>query len=273
MRLVRGAASIITRARSFFTSWKGQWSCRTMERSRSRLRPATHFSSSRARCTPIGMRARLQNCCLPNSSLWMRDSAALLSWSSKLTQSPGRCVSSSLSVILQVGVRGGDARPGHGHHPTIDFDPVPVGVKKVEGMTPAAADEPLLASLGRVHVGTTDDLDIARAHVLDRPEPVLARINLEGDVIEARGCADTGVGRRDACLPHVRRKLEQDHIVVLVIDAHEANGSPEVGRTPTPRYLEPQHLAIKVDGPIDVADMDANVPDPAQMNAHALLLI
>jgi hypothetical protein len=51
--------------------------------------------------------------------------------------------------------------------------------------------------------------------------------------------------------------------VVLVVDAHKANEAPEVGRTPTPRYLETQHLAIEVDGAINVADMDANVPNPA----------
>jgi hypothetical protein len=60
--------------------------------------------------------------------------------------------------------------------------------------------------------------------------------------------------------------------VVLVVDAHEANGAPEVRRPPTPRYLETQHLAIEVDGAIDVADMDANVPNPAKVNAHAILL-
>src|SRR6516225_4628447 len=60
--------------------------------------------------------------------------------------------------------------------------------------------------------------------------------------------------------------------MVLVVDAHEADGAPEVGRPPAPGYLESQHLAIKVDGAIDIADLDADVPDPAQMNAHAVLL-
>src|SRR5215470_806107 len=167
------------------------------------------------------------------------------------------------AVILQVGVRGGHARPGHRHHPTVDLDPVPVRVEEIEGVAPATADESLLASLGGVHVGTTDDIHVARADMVERQEPVLARVDLESDVIEARGSADAGVGRCDACLPHVLRKLEQHHIVVLVVDAHEANGSPEVGRTPTPRYLETQHLAIEVDRAIDIADMDANVPNPA----------
>src|SRR5262245_32247686 len=152
---------------------------------------------------------------------------------------------------------------GRRHHPTVDLDPVPVRVEEIEGVAPATADESLLASLGGVHVGTTDDIHAARAHMVERQEPVLARVDLESDVIEARGSADAGVGRCDACLPHVLRKLEQHHIVVLVVDAHEANGSPEVGRTPTPRYLETQHLAIEVDRAIDIADMDANVPNPA----------
>jgi hypothetical protein len=41
---------------------------------------------------------------------------------------------------LQVGVRGGDARPGHGHHPTVHFDSVSVRVEEVEGVAPATAD-------------------------------------------------------------------------------------------------------------------------------------
>src|SRR5262249_11709376 len=166
-------------------------------------------------------------------------------------------------VILQVGVRGGHAGPGHRHHPTVDLDPVPVRVEEIEGVAPATADESLFASLGGVHVGTADDIHAARAHMVERQEPVLARVDLESDVIEAGGSADAGVSRCDACLPHIFRKLEQHHVVVLVVDAHEANGAPEVGRTPTPRYLETQHLAIEVDGAIDVVDMDANVPNPA----------
>src|ERR1700745_285819 len=70
--------------------------------------------------------------------------------------------------ILQVGVRGGHARPGHRNHPTVDFDPVPVRVEEVEGVAPATADETLLASLGGVHVGTTDDIHAARAHMVER---------------------------------------------------------------------------------------------------------
>src|SRR6516164_1938554 len=60
--------------------------------------------------------------------------------------------------------------------------------------------------------------------------------------------------------------------MVLVVDAHEADGAPEVGRPPAPGYLESQHLAIKVDGAIDIADVDTDVSDSAQMNAHAVLL-
>src|SRR5262249_20381228 len=82
------------------------------------------------------------------------------------------------AVILQVGVWGGHARPGHGHHPTVDLDPVPVRVEEVESMAPATADETLLASLGGVHVGTTDDIHAARAHMVERQEPVLARVDL-----------------------------------------------------------------------------------------------
>src|SRR5262249_16306596 len=152
----------------------------------------------------------------------------------------------------QVGMRGGHARLGHRHHPTVDLNPVPVRVEEIEGVAPATADESLLASLGGVHVGTADDIHAARAHMIEGQEPSLARVDLERDVIEAWGSADAGVGRCDACLPHVLRKLEQHHIVVLVVDAHEANGPPEVGRTPTPRYLETQHLAIEVDRAIDI---------------------
>src|ERR1700730_2929506 len=108
--------------------------------------------------------------------------------------------------------------------------------------------------------------------MVERHEPVLPRVDLEGDVIETRRSADTGVSRCHACLPHVLGKLEQHNIVVLVVDAHEANGAPEVGGTPTPRYLETQNLAIKVDGATDIADMYANVADPAEMNAHAFPL-
>src|SRR5262249_39319146 len=50
---------------------------------------------------------------------------------------------------LQVGVWGGHARPGRGHHPTVDLDPVPVRVAEVEGVAPATADETRLASLRR----------------------------------------------------------------------------------------------------------------------------
>jgi len=90
-------------------------------------------------------------------------------------------------------------------------------------------------------------------------------------VIEAGGFAHTGTGRCDANLPYVLQ-LEQDHIVVLVLDAHETNGTPEVGGTPTPRYLEAKHLAIEVDGAIDITDMDANMSYPAYTDTHAFLL-
>src|SRR5262249_20688172 len=96
------------------------------------------------------------------------------------------------SVILQVGMRGGHARPGHLHHPTVASDPVPVRVEEIEGVAPATADESLLASLRGVHVGTADDIHAARAHMVERQEPVLARVDLESDVIEARGSADAG---------------------------------------------------------------------------------
>src|SRR5262245_19897684 len=167
------------------------------------------------------------------------------------------------AVMLQVGVRGGHAGPGHGHHPTVDLDPVPVRVEEVEGVASATADETLVASLGRVHVGTAHDLDAARAHMVERPKPVLARVDLEGDVVEARGSADTGIDRCDASLSHVLRKLEQHHIVVFVVDTHEAYGAAEVRWTPAPCHLQTQHLAIEIDGAIDVTDMDADVPDPS----------
>ena len=64
-------------------------------------------------------------------------------------------------------------------------------------MAPAAADETLLASLGGVHVGTTDNIHAARAHMVERQEPVLALVDLESDVIETRRCADAGIGRRE----------------------------------------------------------------------------
>ena len=44
---------------------------------------------------------------------------------------------------------GGHARPGRGHPPTVDLDPVPVRVAEVEGVAPATADETRLASLRR----------------------------------------------------------------------------------------------------------------------------
>jgi hypothetical protein len=34
-----------------------------------------------------------------------------------------------------------------------------------------------------VNVGTTNDLDAARAHMVERQKPVFARVDLEGDVI------------------------------------------------------------------------------------------
>src|SRR6516162_1542799 len=95
---------------------------------------------------------------------------------------------------LQVGMRGGHARPGYGHHPAVHLDPVPVRVEEVEGVASAAANETLLASLGGVHVGSTDDLHSAGAYMVEREQPVLARVDLEGDVIEAWVSADTGIG-------------------------------------------------------------------------------
>src|SRR6516162_6682149 len=171
--------------------------------------------------------------------------------------------------ILQVGMRGGDTPPGHLHHPTVDLDPVAVRVEEVEGMASAAAYE-LVASLGAMHVGTPDDLDPARTHVVEGQEPVFPRVDLEGNVIEAGALAPRGIARRDAGLSGVLRQLEQHDIVVFVVNAHEAHGSPDVGGTPTPRDLETQHLAIEVDGAIDVADLDADVPDAIEMNAHSV---
>src|SRR5438552_107823 len=121
-------------------------------------------------------------------------------------------------------MRGGHARPGHGHHPTVELDPVPVRVEEIERVASATADETLLAPLGGVHVGTTDYLHVASAHMVERQEPVLARVDFESDVIETRRGADAGIGRRD-CLPHILRKFKQYHIVMLVFDAHETNGA------------------------------------------------
>jgi hypothetical protein len=99
--------------------------------------------------------------------------------------------------------------------------------------------------------------------MVERQEPVLARVNFKGDVIEARRSTGAGIGRGEAGLLHILRELKQHHIVVLVFDAHEANRAPEVGWAPTPRYLEAKHLAIEVDGAIDITDMDANMSYPA----------
>ena len=52
-------------------------------------------------------------------------------------------------------------------------------------MAAAAADEAAFAALGRVHVGTADDLNTAgdaRGRML---QPVLTQVHLEGDVVEA----------------------------------------------------------------------------------------
>jgi hypothetical protein len=51
--------------------------------------------------------------------------------------------------------------------------------------------------------------------------------------------------------------------VVFIANAHEANGTPEVRRTPTPSYLETEHLPVKLDGAIHVTNMDTYVPDAA----------
>jgi hypothetical protein len=76
--------------------------------------------------------------------------------------------------ILQIRVRGGQTRPRHFHHPAVDLDPVAVRVEEVKGVAAAPADEALLASLRGVHVGAADDLDAARAHVIEGQQPVLA---------------------------------------------------------------------------------------------------
>src|SRR5215467_6292397 len=55
---------------------------------------------------------------------------------------------------------------------------------------------------------------------------------------------------------------------MLVVDAHETDRAPEIGRPPASGQLETEHLAIKVDGAIGVADVDADMADPAETNTH-----
>ena len=102
-------------------------------------------------------------------------------------------------------MRSGHTRPGHGHHPTVELDPATVRIEEIEGVASATPNETLLASLGGVHIGTTDNLHALSAHMVERQEPVLARVDFEGNVIEAGDFAHTGIGRCDANLPYVLR--------------------------------------------------------------------
>ena len=105
--------------------------------------------------------------------------------------------------------------------------------------------------------------------MVERLEPILARIDLEGDVIEAGGLALGGVGQDDARLPRVLGQFEENDVVMLVVDAHEADRPAEVRRPPAPGQLEAQHLAIEREGAVDVADVNADVPDAIETNSHA----
>jgi hypothetical protein len=133
----------------------------------------------------------------------------------------------------------------------------------------AAADE-FLAALRAMHVGSADDLDAARPHVVEREQPVLARVDLERDVIEAGRGPHARIDERDAGRLHVRRELEQHHVMMLVVDPHEADRPAEVRRPPAAGDLQAQHLAIEIDRAIDVADVNADVAYPAEANAHAV---
>src|SRR6516225_7707741 len=59
---------------------------------------------------------------------------------------------------------------------------------------------------------------------------------------------------------------------MLVADAHETHRTSEVGGTPTPGHLEPQHLAIKIDRAVDIRHLDADMANPAEMDSHGMLL-
>src|SRR5262249_16030827 len=117
--------------------------------------------------------------------------------------------------------------------------------------------------------GSADDFDTARTDVVEREQPVLARVDLERDVIEARRRAHARISERDPRLLHVRRQLEQHHVVMLVVDAHEADGAAEVRRPPAARALETQDGGIEFDRSVDVADVNADVPDAIEANGHA----
>jgi hypothetical protein len=161
----------------------------------------------------------------------------------------------------------GAARPRHPHHPAVNLQTIAVRVEEVEGVAATAADEGF-AALRAVHVGPADDLDAAVAHVIEREQPVLTRVDLESDVIDAGCRAMPRVDERNAGLLRVLGKLEQDDVVMFVVDAHEADRTAELRRAPVSGHLEAEHLAIKLDRAADVADMNADVPDPAEANGH-----
>src|ERR1051325_3030149 len=108
--------------------------------------------------------------------------------------------------------------------------------------------------------------------MVEREQPVLARVDLERDVIETGCGAHAGVGERHAGLLRVGGELEQHHVVMLVVDPHEADRAAEVRRAPASGDLEAEHAAIEFDRAVDVADVNADMPDTTEANGHAVPL-
>jgi hypothetical protein len=65
--------------------------------------------------------------------------------------------------------------------------------------------------------------------------------------------------------PHVAGNEDRRIVGGLLLDAHATNGTSEVGRTQTSSCLATQYPTIEVSGPIAVADMAGDVPDPDEV--------
>src|SRR5262245_952492 len=135
-----------------------------------RLMNARRFNWSKSIRTPLA-RAELQDIELAANSQRVSQRRYNLSYKRPARD---RLLAIFPNVILQIRMRGGQARPRHFHHPAVHLDPVAVRVEEVKGVAAAPADEARLAALRGVHVGAADDLNAARAHVIEGQQPVLA---------------------------------------------------------------------------------------------------
>src|SRR5882724_7508384 len=128
------------------------------------------------------------------------------------------------------------------HHVSIDLQPIPIGVKEVEGPapTPPKSVPRAATALRSMDERPLDNLDALATQVCKGLQPLVSIADLQCDVLEGVVAGIT------VFLGDGGRMGEQDDVVVVVIEAHEGH-RPGLAHRPAPRQREPQDVAIPLD--------------------------